>query len=230
MKLHGKKQKVLHEYKLEIEKMCETLNEIMSLEKSEKYLIPSTLVDRAEYLKEEMTVAIEVIDIDKEEQDRTPLSTIELEIDTEKEYFKEKYSKIIEMVKSSVLDKVSKTHISNFTAIKGMWKKEFTKQKDNKGVLWMKLEDFLYLHCGEHRKICSMDVRSDNYIYSGGAWHKALWRAIKKDIEDKAIEVSGIPIPKLRLKILIGDNPEEVNKYIKHAFIIGLEKEDLEVL
>lgn len=120
MKLHGKKQKVLHEYKLEIEKMCEILDNIMSLEKSERYLIPSTLVDKAEYLKEEMTVAIEVIDIDKEEQDRTPLSTIELEIDTEKEYFKEKYSKLIAMVKSSVLDKASKQHISKFTVIKGM--------------------------------------------------------------------------------------------------------------
>ena len=94
----------------------------------------------------------------------------------------------------------------------------------------MELENFLYLHCGEHRKICSADVRRDNYIYSGVAGRKALWKAIKKDIEDEVIEVSGIPIPKLRLKILIGDNPEEVNKYIKHAFIIGLEKEDLEVL
>ena len=28
----------------------------------------------------------------------------------------------------------------------------------------------------------------------------------------------------------IGDNPEESNKYIKYAFIIGLEKDDLEVL
>ena len=120
MKLHGKKQKLLQEYKLEIEKMCETLNEIISLEKSEKYLIPSTLIDRAEYLKEEIEVAIEVIDIDKEEQEITPLSIIEQEIDTEKEYFKEKYSKIIGMVKSTVLDKTSKTHISNFTAIKEM--------------------------------------------------------------------------------------------------------------
>ena len=120
MKLHGKKQKVLYKYKLEIEKMCETLDEIISLEKSEKYLIPSTLVDRAEYLKEEMTVAIEVIEIDKEGQERTPFSAIKQEIDTEKEYFKEKYFKLIAMVKSSVLDKASKTHISNFTAIKGM--------------------------------------------------------------------------------------------------------------
>ena len=94
----------------------------------------------------------------------------------------------------------------------------------------MELENFLYLHCGEHRKICSADVRCDNYLYSGVAGRKALWKAIKKDIEDEVIEVSGIPIPKLRLKVLIGDNPEEVNKYIKHAFIIGLEKEDLEVL
>lgn len=94
----------------------------------------------------------------------------------------------------------------------------------------MELENFLYLHCGEHRKICSVDVRRENYIYSGGAGRKDLWKAIKKDIEDKVIEVSGIPIPKLRLKILIGDNLEEVNKYIKHAFIICLEKDDLEVL
>lgn len=118
MKLNVKKQELLHEYKLEIEKMCEILDEIISLEKSEKYLIPSTLVDRAEYLKEEMTVAIEVIDIDKEEQDKTTLSAIELEIDTEKEYFKEKYFKLIDMVKSAVLDNYSKTHISNFTVIK----------------------------------------------------------------------------------------------------------------
>ena len=48
--------------------------------------------------------------------------------------------------------------------------------------------------------------------------------------EVKIYEVSGIPIPRLRLEILIGDNLEEVNKYIKHAFIIGLEKDDLEVL
>ena len=94
----------------------------------------------------------------------------------------------------------------------------------------MELENFLYLHCGEHRKVCYTDIRCDNYVYSGSAGRKALWKAIKKDIEDKVIEVSGIPIPKLRLKILIGDNPEEANKYIKHAFIIGLEKDDLEVL
>ena len=94
----------------------------------------------------------------------------------------------------------------------------------------MGLESFIYLHCGEHRKICSTDIKCDNYLYSGGTWRKALWRAIKKDIEDKVIEVYGIPIPKLRLKILIGDNLEEVNKYIKHVFIIGLEKDDLEVL
>ena len=87
----------------------------------------------------------------------------------------------------------------------------------------MELENFLYLHCGEHRKICYADVKCDNYIYSGVTGLKALWRAIKKDIEDGAIEVSGIPIPKLRLMILIG-NPEEANEYIKYAFILGLEK------
>ena len=87
----------------------------------------------------------------------------------------------------------------------------------------MELENFLYLHCGEHRTICSADVRCDNYLYSGGAGRKALWKVIKKDIEDGAIEVSGIPIPKLRLMILIG-NPEEANDYIKYAFILGLEK------
>lgn len=92
----------------------------MSLEKSEKYLVTSTLVDRAEYLKEEMEVAIEVTDFDSKEQERVPLSAIELEIDTEKEYFKEKYSRLIKMLKTSVLDRVSKTHISNFTVIKGM--------------------------------------------------------------------------------------------------------------
>ena len=104
----------------------------------------------------------------------------------------------------------------------------------------MELENFMYLHCGEHRKICHADVRCDNFLYSGGAGRKALWIAIKKDIEDGVIEVFGIPIsipipipipiPRLRLKILIGDNPEEVNKYIKHAIIIGLEKDDLELL
>ena len=88
----------------------------------------------------------------------------------------------------------------------------------------MEKSNFIYLHCGEYRKICYADVSCDNYLYSDGEGRKALWRAIKKDIEDKVIEVSGIPIPKLRLKILIGDNPEEVNKYIKYAFIISLEK------
>lgn len=83
--------------------------------------------------------------------------------------------------------------------------------------------NFLYLHCDEHKTICSMDVRCDNYLYSGATGLKALWRAIKKDIEGGAIEVSGIPIPKLRLMILIG-NPEEANDYIKYAFILGLEK------
>ena len=94
----------------------------------------------------------------------------------------------------------------------------------------MEQSNFLYLHCGEHRKICYADIKCDSYLYSGDAGRKALWKAIKKDIEDKVIEVSGIPIPRLRLEILIGDNPEEVNKYIKHAFIIGLEKDDLGVL
>ena len=79
-------------------------------------------------------------------------------------------------------------------------------------------------------KNCSADIKCDNYLYSGNAGRKALWKAIKKDIEYGVIEVYGIPISKLRLKILIGDNPEEVNKYIKHAFTIGLEKDDLEVL
>ena len=45
--------------------------------------------------------------------------------------------------------------------------------------------------------------------------------------EVKIYEVSGIPLPRLRLMVLIGDNLEEVNKYIKQAFIIGLEKDDL---
>ena len=88
----------------------------------------------------------------------------------------------------------------------------------------MEQSNFLYIHCGEWKKICYADIRCDNYLYSGVAGRKALWKAIKKDIEDKVIEVSGIPILKLRLKILIGDNPEEVNKYIKYAFIIRLEK------
>ena len=88
----------------------------------------------------------------------------------------------------------------------------------------MEQSNFLYLHCGEHRKICYADVRYDNYLYSGVAGRKALWKAIKKDIEDGVIEVSGIPLPRLRLKVLIGDNLEEVNKYIKYAFIISLEK------
>lgn len=83
--------------------------------------------------------------------------------------------------------------------------------------------NFLYLHCDEHKSVSFMDVRRDNYLYSGVTGLKALWRAIKKDIEDGAIEVSGIPIPKLRLMILIG-NPEEANEYIKYAFILGLEK------
>ena len=87
----------------------------------------------------------------------------------------------------------------------------------------MEQSNFLYLHCGEHRTICSADVRCDNYLYSGVAGRKALWRAINRDIVDGAIEVSGIPLSKLRLKILIG-NPEEANNYIKYAFIIGLKK------
>ena len=120
MKLNVKKQELLQEYKLDIEKMCETLDDIMSLEKSEKYIIPSTLVDRAEYLKEEMMVEIDIIGFYNEEQDVIPVSAIKLETDAKKEYFNEKYSKIINSVKESVLDKASKTHISNFTAIKGM--------------------------------------------------------------------------------------------------------------
>lgn len=83
--------------------------------------------------------------------------------------------------------------------------------------------NFLYLHCDEHKSVNSIDACCDNYLYSGNAGRKALWRAIKKDIEDGAIEVSGIPIPRLRLMILIG-NPEEANDYIKYAFILGLEK------
>ena len=120
MKLNVKKQELLQEYKLEIEKMCKTLDDIMSLEKSEKYIIPSTLVDRAEYLKEEMMVEIDIIGFYNEEQDVIPVSAIKLETDAKKEYFNEKYSKIINSVKESVLDKASKTHISNFTTIKGM--------------------------------------------------------------------------------------------------------------
>jgi hypothetical protein len=120
MKLNVKKQELLQQYKLEIEKMCETLDDIMSLEKSEKYIIPSTLVDRAEYLKEEMMVEIDIIGFYNEEQDVIPVSAIKLETDAKKEHFNEKYSKIINSVKESVLDKASKTHISNFTAIKGM--------------------------------------------------------------------------------------------------------------
>ena len=63
----------------------------------------------------------------------------------------------------------------------------------------MELENFLYLHCDEHRTICYADIKCDNYLYSGGAGRKSLWRAIKEDIEDKVIEVSGIAIPRLRL-------------------------------
>ena len=83
--------------------------------------------------------------------------------------------------------------------------------------------NFMYLHCDEYKSVSSIDVQCDNYLYSGATGQKALWRAIKKDIENGFIEVSGIPIPKLRLMILIG-NPEEANEYIKYAFILGLKK------
>lgn len=83
--------------------------------------------------------------------------------------------------------------------------------------------NFLYLPCDEYKTVSFMDACCENYLYSGNVGRKALWRAIKKDIEDKVIEVSGIPIPKLRLTILIG-NPEEANNYIKYAFILGLKK------
>ena len=111
------KQELLDDYKLEVEKMCRSCDKIISLEKSEKYLIPDTLIDRAEYLKEEMEAAIEVIDIDKESRDEVPMSAVELEIETEKGYFKRKYFNLIKSVKGSVLDRASKTHISNFTVI-----------------------------------------------------------------------------------------------------------------
>lgn len=52
----------------------------------------------------------------------------------------------------------------------------------------MGLENFLYLHCGEHRKICSADIKCDNYLYSGGAGRKALWRAIKKAFDIRTLE------------------------------------------
>lgn len=83
--------------------------------------------------------------------------------------------------------------------------------------------NFMYLHCDEYKSVSSIYVQCDNYLYSGATGQKALWRAIKKDIENGFIEVSGIPIPKLRLMILIC-NPEEANEYIKYAFILGLKK------
>ena len=111
------KQELLDDYKLELEKMCMSCDKIISLENSEKYLIPDTLIDRAEYLKEEVGAAIEVIDIYKESRDEAPMCAIELATETEKGYFKGKYFKLIKSVKGSVLDRASKTHISNFTVI-----------------------------------------------------------------------------------------------------------------
>ena len=108
------KQELLDDYQLELEKMCRSCDEIISLEKSEKYLIPDTLIDRAEYLKEEMEAEIEVIDIDKKSKDGVPMFAIELATETEKGYFKGKYFKFIKSVKGSVLDRDSKTHISKF--------------------------------------------------------------------------------------------------------------------
>ena len=111
------KQELLDDYKLELEKMCMLCDKIIYLEKSEKYLIPDTLIDRAEYLKEEIEAEIEVIDIYKKSRDEVTMCSIELATETKEGYFNEKCFKLIKSVRGSVLDRDSKTHIYNFTVI-----------------------------------------------------------------------------------------------------------------
>ncbi len=63
----------------------------------------------------------------------------------------------------------------------------------------------------------------DNQCYIGSLGRKALWRAIKEDLETKAIEIVKEDREKVKDLILKG-NPEEANHFIGYAYILGLTK------
>lgn len=63
----------------------------------------------------------------------------------------------------------------------------------------------------------------DNHIYRKRAGRRAMWNAVKDDIENDIVEVDEENLPKVRETILKG-NPEDANPYILYAHILSLEE------
>ena len=87
----------------------------------------------------------------------------------------------------------------------------------------MKNDNYMYLHCDEWDSCESMNPCYDNRIYRRRAGRRAMWRALKQDIEDDIIEVDNKHLLDIQKAILNGD-PEDANEYIKYAHILSLEE------
>lgn len=84
-------------------------------------------------------------------------------------------------------------------------------------------DNYMYLHCDTWESYASMNPCYDNYIYRKRAGRRAMWKALKNDIENDVVKVDRERLPKIREAILKG-NPEDANNYILYAHILRLEE------
>ena len=83
-------------------------------------------------------------------------------------------------------------------------------------------ENYMYLHCDKFDRWASMNPCYDNRIYRKRAGRRAMWRALKDDIENDVVVVNDERLSDIRKAILYG-NPEDANEHIVYAHILRLE-------
>ena len=84
-------------------------------------------------------------------------------------------------------------------------------------------ENYMYLHCDVGDRWASMNPCYDNRIYRKRAGRRAMWRALKDDIENNIVVVNDERLSDIRKAILYG-NPEDANEHIVYAHILRLEE------
>ena len=84
-------------------------------------------------------------------------------------------------------------------------------------------ENYMYLHCDEWDRWASMNPCYDNRIYRKRAGRRAMWRALKDDIENDIVVVNNERLSDIRKAILYG-NPEDANEHIVYAHILRVEE------
>lgn len=109
---------------------------------------------------------------------------------------------------------------------KGLIKRTLDKvcpRRKEKKTKSMMNENYMYLHCDAWESHASMNPCYDNRVYRKRAGRRAMWKALKQDIEDNVVEVDQKRLPDIREAILEG-NPEDANEYILYAHILNLEE------